>query len=422
MFELKDFYHLSEDEIIDHFLPVKDMELNILEEIVLYNNFFPILLRKEDMRFFDYMHILTYSTNSISNLLGVAGKTNWVFGDNWDKVPDSLKIKGVEGIDSDMSEAVAFSLLTWFIENYHTVKPQITGSNFYSSVVFYDFSAEFRSSVQYQEMVEHFVDAAEYIESSGYTAEQKWVEKQKMKEETIAATAWLKKDSTGLDSLELKASYFRSCSDLVVENSTPAHYRWVRNYICDRYLTGDRLNNFHTFSFPILLNIFLDDEVPITVREFINKKENITKTVSGFSDGKLRKMIDHLSYKKWTNFLDLFPEFKESILDVFLKETAYVTPNLYGLLLDEADEYVDDDYKFSITLIHHETIPEHSVWMRYKTRYNENPRYKQKEQTAEAKKLVEEYFGQKLISSSPEHIFSLLKTIVVEKMLEIAAQ
>lgn len=422
MFELKDFYHLSEDEIIDHFLPVKDMELNILEEIVLYNNFFPSLLRKEDMRFFDYTHILTYSKSSISNLLEAEGKVNWVFGDNWNKVSDSLKIKGVEGIGSDMSESVAFSLLEWFIENYQTVKPQITGSNFYSSVVFYNFSDELRESVRYQEMVERFVNAADTLENSGYTAEQKWVEKRKMEEETIAALAWLKKDIKGLDSLEFKASYFRSCSDVVVENSTPAHYRWVRDYICNRYLAGDRLNNFNTFSVPILLNIFLDDEVPLNIREFIDEKENITKTVSGFSDGKLRKMIDHLSYEKWTKFLDLFPEFKETLLRLFLKETVYITPNLYGLLLDEADKNVDDDYNFSITLIHHETIPEHSVWMRYKTRYKQNPRYKQKEQTAEAKKLVEEYFGQKIVSSSPEHIFSLLKTIVVEKMLDIASQ
>lgn len=417
MFDLKTFYDLSEAEIVEHFLPVKDMKPNILEEIVLYNDFYPILLRNEDPRFFDYIAHLSSSSQSFPYLLASEGKVNWVFGDNWDKVPDSLKIKGVETATDKMSEEVAFALLVWFIENYQEVKPKITANNFYSSVVFYNFSDEFRSTLKYQEMLENFSKVSEVFKTNGYTQEQNWVEKQKAREEATAALAWLKKDASILDSLELKSSYFRACADLVVQNNAPEHYKWVRDYICQRYLNGDKLNNFHTFSFQMLLNIFLDEEVPLEIREFIDEKEKITKSVSSFSEGKFRLMVDHLNTRKWSKLLELFPSFKESLFRIFIEENTYIPPILYSLLFAEAEKYIDDDYQFSNILIPYDSVYEHGIWMMYKRLYKNYPRYRQLKLTAEAKDLVGKYFGQKIESSSPEHIFSLLKTIVVEKMM-----
>lgn len=415
MFDLKDIYNLSEEEIIEHFLPAKDMELNILEESMLFNNFFPLLLERRDLRFFDYVDKIVNSSIS-TRYLFTKDSFDWVFEENWDNTSPKLRKEGTDALYNvpNMSEEAAFNLLVWFLENWSELTDRIDKGNFYSSVVFYNFSEEFRATEKFQNMLDFFHKAVKVDKNVD------WGNPYVVTDMKLVAYAWLNQEVELLNHIALNQAPVHYLSKSYLRQSVPEFGVWLRDFAISKLLDGEINNKFNNYE--LLLLIVLDEEVPPVTRNFINKEARVLENLVTFSDFRVTKLVDCLDYKKWEYLVGILPEMKTRFLEILVKENFYITSNLYSLLLAEAEKYIDDEYVFQNLMIHPEVIPEHLAWAQYKFSYFEKPRYQQKQKKAKAKSMVESFYGEPLGPIHTELLFSLLKTISIEKMMKIALE
>lgn len=415
MFDLKDIYNLSEEEIIEHFLPVKDMELNILQETMLFNNFFPLLLERRDIRFFNYLDQILNSSLSTIYLFS-EDSFNWAFVENWDRTSHKLRKEGTDALYNvpNMSEEAAFKLLVWFLENWSELTDRIDKGSFYSSVIFYHFSEEFRATEKFQKMLNFFHEAVKIDKNVD------WGNPYVVTDMKLVAYAWLNQEVELLNHIALNQAPVFYLSKSYLRQAVPEFSVWLRDFAISKLIDGEIKNKFNNFE--LLLLIILDEEVPFATRDFINTEARVLENLTTFSDFRVTKLVDCLDYKKWEYLVGLLPEMKTRFLEILVKENFYITPNLFPLLLDEAEKYIEDEYIFKNLMIHPDVIPEQLAWAQYKFSYLEKPRYQQEQKKAKAKSMVESFYGEPLGPIHTELLFSLLKTISIEKMMKIALE
>lgn len=415
MFDLKDIYDLSEEEIIEHFLPAKDMELDILQESILFNNFFPLLLERRDLRFFDYLDKILNSSLSTMYLF-TKDTFNWAFEENWDRTSPKLRKAGTDALYNfpNMSEEAAFNLLVWFLENWGELTDKMDKSDFYTSIIFYKFSEEFRATKKFQDMLELFHRAVKVDKNAN------WNDPYVVTDTKLTAYAWLTQQVELLNRNTLYQAPVYYLSKDYLRRAAPEFSAWLRDFAISKLIDGEIKNTFNNYE--LLLLIVLDEEVPITTRNFVNKEARVLENLVTFSNFRITKLVDCLDYKKWEYLVELVPEMRTRILEIFVKENFYITPNLYYLLFAEAEKYIDDEYVFKNLMIHPDVVPEQLAWAQYKFSYSEKPRYKQKQKIAKAKIMVENFYGEPLGPISTEQLFSFLRTISIEKMRNIALE
>lgn len=236
----------------------------------------------------------------------------------------------------------------------------------------------------------------------------------------LVAYAWLNQEVELLNHIALNQAPVFYLSKSYLRQAVPEFSVWLRDFAISKLIDGEIKNKFNNFE--LLLLIILDEEVPFATRDFINTEARVLENLTTFSDFRVTKLVDCLDYKKWEYLVGLLPEMKTRFLEILVKENFYITPNLFPLLLDEAEKYIEDEYIFKNLMIHPDVIPEQLAWAQYKFSYLEKPRYQQEQKKAKAKSMVESFYGEPLGPIHTELLFSLLKTISIEKMMKIALE